>query len=105
VGLLPFRRHGLWVSIAHIILGTSIDKKQARTACLMCHERPKNGRFDFCSNDCKNNATLATPLLIEVPQSHATYTMGKPSHSLSYGDRIWPCDLSWKQIYIYVERC
>jgi hypothetical protein len=62
------------------IISILIDKKQA-AACPMCHWRPKKGLFDFCSNDCENNAALTAPLLIEVPQGHDTYTMGRSSHS------------------------
>ena len=45
--------------------------------CLMCHCQPKDRQFDFCGTKCRDEARYLAPVLLEVPQGHMTFTMGK----------------------------
>jgi hypothetical protein len=56
------------------------------TACLMCHSCPKNGRYDFCSIMCRDEARNISPLLLEVPHDHTTFMMGAPLEAIFSGD-------------------
>ncbi|KAJ2913101.1 hypothetical protein MD484_g7311, partial [Candolleomyces efflorescens] len=48
---------------------------KAKLACLLCKVRPKNGRYHFCGKTCKGIALKSTPLILEIPKSHASYDM------------------------------
>jgi hypothetical protein len=49
-----------------------------KSACLLCRSTPKNGEFDFCGTTCRDTVRNLAPLVLEVPQDHVTFAMGKP---------------------------
>ena len=53
-----------------------LRSKGSESACLMCRKHPKNGRFDFCGTECRDEARNISPLLLEVPRGHTTFEMG-----------------------------
>lgn len=51
--------------------------RPSNSTCLMCRSCPKNGRFDFCGINCRDEAKRLSPILLEIPHGHTTFTMGK----------------------------
>jgi hypothetical protein len=47
----------------------------AKSACLMCRSRPKNGKYHFCGRGCRDNARKVAPSILEVPEGHTTFKM------------------------------
>jgi len=56
-------------------LPQSTSRVYPNRACLLCRRRPKNGRFDFCGVNCRAEARNLSPMLLEVPEGHITFTM------------------------------
>jgi len=50
-------------------------RNDSNDTCLMCRRRPKNGRFDFCGINCRDEAKKLSPMLLEIPHGHITFTM------------------------------
>ncbi|KAF5326037.1 hypothetical protein D9611_000895 [Ephemerocybe angulata] len=48
---------------------------KAKNACLLCKCRPTTGKFHLCGKMCKTISTMKTPLILEAPKGHKTYTM------------------------------
>ncbi|KAF6750872.1 hypothetical protein DFP72DRAFT_909489 [Ephemerocybe angulata] len=48
---------------------------KAKNACLLCKCRPTTGKFHLCGKTCKTISTMKTPLILEAPKGHKTYTM------------------------------
>jgi len=50
-------------------------RNDSNSTCLMCRRRPRNGRFDFSGINCRDEAKRLSPMLLEIPRDHATFSM------------------------------
>jgi len=50
-------------------------RDKAKLACLMCRSRPRHGRYHLCGKTCKEISLKSTPLILEAPPGHDTFTM------------------------------
>lgn len=76
---------------------------EGKSVCLMCRRRRKNGRFDFCGIDCRSEAQALSPLLLEVPKGHTTFTKVERKFQDSWKPAIdAPCP-PVREVYRVVE--
>ena len=59
-------------------------RNDSNSTCLMCRRRPRNGRFDFSGINCRDEAKRLSPMLLEIPRDHATFSMSKTFEASSF---------------------
>ncbi|KIM80422.1 hypothetical protein PILCRDRAFT_73161 [Piloderma croceum F 1598] len=59
-------KHSQYCSLAH--------QKLAETICIMCRSAAKQGDHHFCGKTCADEAASKGPIILEVPEGHATFT-------------------------------
>ncbi|KIM41676.1 hypothetical protein M413DRAFT_444924 [Hebeloma cylindrosporum] len=75
-------------------------KASAKVACLLCKSRPKHKSYHLCGKTCKEISVKSTPLLLEAPPGHASYTMVENKFKAAYAGVT---ALTIKHVYKIIE--